>query len=180
MSVRTVVTYPHPTLLRLADEVPDERFGDTLAELANDMAETMYVSDGIGLAAPQLDEPIRMLVMDIDWPRKDESELFVLVNPVLVETRGEQVYEEGCLSFPGIMIPIDRFAAVKVEARDPWGETFALEAEGLMAVCIQHEMDHLDGVTLVDRARGKHRQRLLAEMRTKPWFRPELVPDGVL
>jgi peptide deformylase len=177
MSIRPVMTFPHPTLLRRAAEVTMEGFGAKLVGLSDDMAETMYASNGIGLAAPQIDVPIRMLVMDTEWPRQDDSTLHVLVNPEIVSRAGEMVYEEGCLSFPELQVPVRRSAEVKVKARDARGRPVTLEAEGLEAVCLQHEMDHLDGVTLVHRAEGEDRVRLIAEMRQQPWFNPELLKE---
>ena len=177
MSVRPIVTFPHPTLRRRADEVPNDGFGVELMRLADDMAETMYASNGIGLAASQIDVPIRMLVMDIEWPEREDSTLHVLVNPKITRRKGEIVFEEGCLSFPELQVPIQRSAEVTVAAQDARGRRVELEADGLLAICVQHEMDHLDGVTLVDRAEGEHREALVAEMRNQPWFRPDLLTE---
>ncbi len=176
MTIRTVVTYPAPVLRQEAAPVAPSEFGPALVRLAEDMAETMYAQNGIGLAAPQIAVGKRLLVMDVEWPDRDDSTLYALVNPKLVATRGARVYEEGCLSFPGLMVPIDRHDEVVVEALDPLGKAVRIEAGGLLSICIQHEMDHLDGLTLVDRAKGPHRKRLIMEMKRQPWFHPELLP----
>ena len=178
MSVLDIVTYPAPVLLTPAPEVAADEFGPDLQKFANDMAETMYVSNGIGLAAPQVSVSKRMLVMDVEWPDREDSRLYVLVNPVLEEGRGETVFEEGCLSFPGLAVPVDRFEEVTVRAQDALGRSFRFDADGILSICFQHELDHLDGVTLADRATGEAREQLFAEIRAQPWFRPELLPDS--
>ena len=180
MSTMEVVTYPAPVLLKKAPPVPEAEFGADLLKLAEDMAETMYSSNGIGLAAPQVAVSRRMMVIDVDWPERDDSSLYVLVNPELTEGRGEVVFEEGCLSFPGMNVPVTRFAEVHVRAQDTNGRFFEFEADGILAICFQHELDHLDGITLMDRATGEDRVRLMAEMREQPWFKPELVPAAHL
>ena len=177
MSTRPVITFPHPTLLRRAREVETEGYGTQLMSLAEDMAETMYAANGIGLAAPQIDVSIRMLVMDTEWPQRDDSTLHVLVNPAIVARKGEIVFEEGCLSFPELQAAVRRSAEVTVKARDARGRPLELQFEELEAICVQHEIDHLDGVTLVDRAKGEDRERLIAEMRQQPWFKPELLKE---
>ncbi len=177
MSVRPVITFPHPTLLRRAPKVEIEGFGVELLRLAEDMAETMYASNGIGLAAPQVDVSIRMLVMDTEWPQREDSTLHVLVNPEVVSRKGEMIFEEGCLSFPELQASVRRSAEVTVRARDARGRPVELELDGIDAVCVQHEIDHLDGVTLVDRAEGEDRERLIAEMREQPWYKPELLKE---
>ena len=180
MTELDVVKYPAPVLLEKAALVGKDEFGPDLLKFAEDMAETMYTSNGIGLAAPQVAVSKRMMVIDVDWPDREDSTLFVLVNPELQEGRGEVVFEEGCLSFPGLNVPVTRFAEVRVKAQDATGESFEFDAEGILAICFQHELDHLDGITLMDRAEGEDRQRLIAEMQNQPWFNPELVPPGHL
>ena len=121
-----------------------------MKKLVEDMAETMYAAPGVGLAATQIGEPHRIFVIDI--ANEDEpSELRVFINPEIVARNGDLVWEEGCLSFPGVTEDIDRSEKVTVKALDANGKPFELEAEGLLAVAVQHELDHLDGVLMIDR-----------------------------
>ena len=120
---------------------------DSIRQLVKDMAETMYEAPGIGLAATQVDVHKRVVVIDVS---EDRSDLMVFINAEIVERDGEQVCEEGCLSVPGIYEKVTRAERVKVKALNEKGESFELEAEGLLAVCIQHELDHLDGKVFVE------------------------------
>lgn len=145
MAVLDILVYPDQRLRQVAK--PVESFDHDLHRLLDDMAETMYQAPGIGLAAIQVNVPRRAIVMDISEQR---NELREFVNPRVVEKEGELESEEGCLSVPDVYAPVKRAEAVIVEARDRRGEPFTLEAEGLLAVCIQHEIDHLDGKVFVD------------------------------
>jgi peptide deformylase len=120
---------------------------DTIRRLVADMAETMYEAPGIGLAATQVDVHKRVVVIDVS---EDRSALMAFINPEIIERDGEQVCEEGCLSVPGIYEKVTRAERVKVKALNEHGEPFELEAHGLLAVCIQHEIDHLDGKVFVE------------------------------
>lgn len=120
---------------------------DEIRQLVSDMAETMYAAPGIGLAATQVNVHQRIVVIDIS---EDKSGLMAFINPEILEKSGEQVCEEGCLSVPGIYEKVTRAAQVKVRALNAKGERFELDAEGLLAVCIQHEIDHLDGKVFVE------------------------------
>ena len=120
---------------------------DEIRQLVSDMAETMYAAPGIGLAATQVNFHQRIVVIDIS---EDKSGLMAFINPEILEKSGEQVCEEGCLSVPGIYEKVTRAAKVKVRALNAKGERFELDAEGLLAVCIQHEIDHLDGKVFVE------------------------------
>lgn len=148
MAIRTILHYPDPRLrqkARVLDAVTPE-----IRKLIDDMAETMYAAPGVGLAAPQIGEPYRLFLVDI--AAEDEpSNLIVFVNPEIVELTGACTGPEGCLSFPGITEDIKRAEKVKVRAIDRDGKPFELEAEGLLAVAIQHEHDHLEGVLMIDR-----------------------------
>ena len=138
-------------------EFPDRRlrtkaravavFGERLKRLATEMLETMYAAPGIGLAATQVDVHERILVLDVS---EQHNTPHVLVNPEILRAEGQQVYQEGCLSVPGIFADVERAGNIRVRAQDTDGKVFELEAEGLLAVCIQHEMDHLDGKLFVD------------------------------
>jgi peptide deformylase len=147
MAIRTILHYPDPRLRQKAEPVAE--FSPEIITLIDDMAETMYAAPGVGLAATQIGEPHRVFLVDI--ASEDEpSDLKVFVNPEILERSGSQVWEEGCLSFPGVSEDVKRAAHVRVRALDRAGNAFELEAEGLLAVAIQHEHDHLDGVLMVD------------------------------
>ncbi len=145
MATLNVLYYPDPRLRIKA--APIDRVNDDIRSLARDMLETMYAAPGIGLAAPQVNVPKRMLVTDVS-EKKDQP--LCLINPRILEQQGVVEMEEGCLSVPGVFDLVQRAERVKVEAIGLDGEPFTLEAEGLLAVCIQHEMDHLDGKLFVD------------------------------
>lgn len=148
MAVRTILHYPDKRLRELAK--PVENFDGELARLLEDMAETMYAAPGVGLAAPQIGVPLRLFLIDISTGEDAPSDLRIFINPEIVEKVGEICYEEGCLSFPGIHEEVKRAERVKVRAQDGEGKLFELEAEGLLAIAIQHENDHLNGKLMVD------------------------------
>ena len=164
MSLLKILHYPDPRLHTVAKPVSE--FGAELRQLAADMAETMYAAPGIGLAATQVDRHIRLIVVDIS-ERKDA--LLTLVNPRILMKEGEAVHEEGCLSVPGIYDKVTRAEHIRVQARDLAGETFEMDADGLLAVCIQHEIDHLDGKVFVEYLsrlkQTRIRQKLLKQAR---------------
>lgn len=147
MAKRKIVYYPEPVLTVKAPEV--ETIDGEIAELMDDMAETMYASHGIGLAAPQIAVSKRVITVDVN-PDSEEITLMQLANPRILEGHGRVLYEEGCLSFPGLTVEVARQAEIHVEAVNRDGETFRFEADGLLAICVQHEIDHLDGITFVD------------------------------
>jgi len=151
MAIRAILKYPDKRL-RVPGQVIEEMTPE-LQRLVDDMAETMYAAPGVGLAATQIGEAVRIFVLDLQQNEEEGgiSGLEVFVNPEILERREEIVWEEGCLSFPGIHEEIHRDAWVRVRARDRSGAPFELEATGLHAVAIQHELDHLDGVLMVDR-----------------------------
>lgn len=157
-----ILAYPHPTLSKVAPEVTD--YSDQLAQLAKDMIYTMYQAPGIGLAAPQVGKSLRMFVVDIGFEREeitraDGTEEYVLsnlnpmvfINPTFRDGEGEIIYEEGCLSLPGIYEEVTRYNKVTVDYTDLNGNSQTIEAEGTLAVCLQHENDHLDGKVFIDR-----------------------------
>ena len=145
--IRKILHYPDPRLRQKAE--PVAQMTPALQKLTDDMAETMYAAPGVGLAATQIGEPHRIFIVDIAG-EDDPSDLRIFVNPELTLRTGECVGPEGCLSFPGVTEDIKRAARVRVRALDRDGKPFELEAEGLLAVAIQHELDHLDGVLMVD------------------------------
>jgi peptide deformylase len=145
MAIREILHFPDERLHTVAK--PVERFDAALRSLIEDMAETMYAAPGIGLAATQIDVHRRVITIDISETR---DQLVVLVNPEIIERDGSQDYEEGCLSVPGVYEKVERALKVKVRARDAAGATFVLEAEGMLAICVQHEIDHLHGKVFVE------------------------------
>ena len=145
MTVRTILHYPDPRLRRKANPVPEVT--DDIRRLVDDMAETMYQAPGIGLAAIQINEAWRIVVIDISETR---DQLQVFINPEILSREGEQEREEGCLSVPGIYEPVMRANHIHVRAFDRDGKPTELKTEGLLATCIQHEIDHLDGKIFVD------------------------------
>ncbi len=145
MSRLSILEFPDRRLRRVAK--PVDQVTETERQLATDMLETMYAARGIGLAATQVNEGIRLVVMDLSESR-DEPRVFI--NPEIVDRNGAQTCEEGCLSVPGIYAEVERAESVRVKALGLDGEPFELDAEGLLAVCIQHEIDHLDGKVFVD------------------------------
>ena len=149
MAIRTILHYPDKRLREPGQPVTE--FGPELEKLVEDTAETMYAAPGVGLAATQIGEPVRLFIIDIATGDDEPSDLRVFVNPEILEKDGVQQWEEGCLSFPGVHEEIERAERVKVRAQDEKGESFELEADGLLAVAIQHENDHLDGKLMIDR-----------------------------
>ncbi|GIK24798.1 MAG: peptide deformylase [Rhodocyclales bacterium] len=159
MALLPILRYPDPRLHKKAAVV--ERVDESIRKLIADMAETMYEAPGIGLAATQVDVHKRVVVIDVS---EDKSKLLAFVNPEILERSGEQICEEGCLSVPGIYEKVSRSERVKVCALDPRGEPFILEAEGLLAVCIQHEIDHLDGKVFVEHLSQLKQGRIKAKL----------------
>ena len=148
MAQLPILEFPDPRLRTQAVAVEPAELADAgLQSLIDDMFETMYEAPGIGLAASQVDVHKRFMVVDVS---DDRSQPLVFVNPRIVASSGEQVYQEGCLSVPGIFADVTRGEAITVEALDRHGQAFAMDADGLLAVCIQHEMDHLQGKLFVD------------------------------
>jgi peptide deformylase len=162
MALLHILEYPDPRLKKVA--APVTAFTPEIEKLVRDMAETMYAAPGVGLAATQVDVHKRVIVIDIS---DIKDELRVFINPELVAAEGEAECEEGCLSVPGYYDKVTRAARVVVRAQNERGEPFTLEAEGLLAVCIQHEMDHLEGRVFVERLSPLKRARLLAKLRKK-------------
>lgn len=156
MALLPILNFPDPRLRTKAK--PVEVVDDQIRTLAADMLETMYAAPGIGLAASQVDRHIQLIVMDLS---EEKNQPMVFINPRITPlTEDTQPYEEGCLSVPQIFDKVERPARVKIEALDLDGKTFTLEADGLLAVCIQHEMDHLAGKLFVDYLSPLKRQRI--------------------
>jgi peptide deformylase len=160
MSLLNVLRYPDPRLHKVARKV--ERVGDEIRKLIKDMAETMYNAPGVGLAATQVDVHVRLIVIDLSETR---DQLHVFINPEQVSAEGEAEREEGCLSVPGVYEKVRRAERVTVRALDAAGQPFTLEATDLLAVCIQHEMDHLEGKVFVEKLSRLKQGRILARLR---------------
>jgi peptide deformylase len=160
MALLNILRYPDPRLHKVAKPVTE--FGDRLHTLVADMAETMYDAPGVGLAATQVDVHERVVVIDVT---ETKDNLLVFVNPEIVWSSPEkQVYDEGCLSVPGIYDGVERPARVKVRAVDQFNKPFEIEADGLLAVCIQHEMDHLMGKVFVEYLSPLKRNRIKTKL----------------
>ena len=148
MATLEILTYPDEILKQQAMTV--DKVDDEIRQLVDDMAETMYSAPGVGLAANQVGVLKRVVTIDVTYTEKKPN-LIVLINPEIVDRRGSCRYEEGCLSLPGVTEEVDRSEWVKVRAINRDGEPFEMEAEGFLAVAVQHELDHLDGTVLLDR-----------------------------
>jgi len=162
MSKLTILEWPDPRLKKIA--APVTSFTPEIERLVKDMAETMYAAPGIGLAATQVDVHKRVIVIDVS---EAKDELKVFINPEILSAEGEGECEEGCLSVPGYYDKVTRAARVTVRAQNERGETFELTAEGLLAVCVQHEMDHLIGKVFVEYLSPLKRARLKTKLRKK-------------
>lgn len=159
MAQLEILQYPDARLHKVAK--PVTVFDDKLKTLIQDMQETMYEAPGIGLAATQVDRHIRLIVIDTS---KEKNDLIVLINPKIIAQDGAQDYEEGCLSVPGVYEKVTRAEKITVEAQNADGETFQLDADGLLSVCIQHEMDHLMGKVFVEYLSPLKRNRIKTKM----------------
>jgi peptide deformylase len=155
MAILEILHFPDSRLRNKAK--PVDEVDAAVRELVDDMFETMYAAPGIGLAATQVNAARRVIVIDIS---EEHNDPLCLINPEILEQEGEEQMEEGCLSVPGIYDKVTRAERIKVRALDRAGKTFELDADGLLAVCIQHEIDHLDGKLFVDYLSGLKRQRI--------------------
>lgn len=157
MAIRTILHYPDKRLRNPGKRV--ENITPEIRTLVDDMAETMYAAPGVGLAATQIGEPYQLFVIDVA-EEGQPSDLKVFINPEILEHDGKTTYEEGCLSFPGVQEEIERAATVRVRAQGRDGQWFELAADGLLAIAIQHEYDHLQGKLMIDHV-GALKKRLI-------------------
>jgi len=175
MALREVLKFPDRRLAEVSE--PIEEVTDEIRLLARDMLDVMYDEPGIGLAAPQMGETIRLIVVDTEWTEEGaEKNPLVLVNPEIVEREGKLSWSEGCLSVPDFQAEVERAESVRLLATDLDGQELAIDAEGIRAVCFQHEVDHLDGILFIDRI-----SRLKREMyvrKRKKELRQELEETG--
>ena len=160
MALLPILPYPDPRLYTVAARVPV--VNDDIRHLIKNMADTMYAAPGVGLAATQVDDHRRVIVIDIS---EMHDRLQVFVNPEIVRATGTATCEEGCLSVPGIFEKVARAERISMRALDAQGASFTLDADGLLAVCIQHEMDHLEGKVFVDYLSRLKQQRILAKLK---------------
>ena len=155
MATLNILQFPDPRLRKKA--VPVDAVDDGIRALVDDMFETMYAAPGIGLAATQVNVQKRIIAIDIS---EEKNQPLTLINPRIQERRGEQEIDEGCLSVPGFFEPVRRAGQIRISALNRDGEHFELDAEGLLAVCFQHEIDHLDGKLFVDYLSSLKRERI--------------------
>ncbi len=175
--VREIVIWPDPILKQVA--APVDRVDDTIRRLLDDLAETMYAAEGVGLAAPQIGESRQVIVIDTS-PRQPEQKLIHLVNPRIVLAEGKMVSTEGCLSIPGEAEDVERAAKVSVRALDYHGKPFEIAAEGdLFTVALQHEIDHLLGTVFVDHLSSLKRELIRRRMKKVKAGRTAEEPDEV-
>ena len=175
MAILEILEFPDPRLRTVAKAV--DRFDDALEQLTNDMIETMYEAAGIGLAATQVNRHISLLVLDISETR-DQARVYV--NPEILSTEGTQTYEEGCLSVPGIYADVDRANSIQISAQDQFGEKYEETLEGVHAVCLQHEMDHLKGKLFVDYLSPLKRQMVRRKLEKQRRLTLRETADAVL
>jgi len=159
MALLNILHFPDPRLRTVAKAISE--FDENLEQLVSDMFETMYEAPGIGLAATQVDRHIRLLVMDVSEARNQPR---CLINPVILAAEGEEEMDEGCLSVPGFYEKVSRADRIQVRTQDVSGATSEFEAEGIEAVCIQHEMDHLEGKLFVDYLSNLKRNRIRSKL----------------
>ena len=159
MTILAILHYPDPRLHTVAKPVTE--VNDVIRQLIDDMAETMYDAPGIGLAATQVNQHIQLLIIDTT---QEKNHLQVFINPKIIAKSGEQDFDEGCLSVPNVYERVTRAERITVEALDRNGKKFKLDAEGLLAVCIQHEMDHLLGKVFVEYLSPLKRNRIKTKM----------------
>jgi peptide deformylase len=157
MALLEILKYPDPRLREVARPVPI--VDDAVRKIVSDMAETMYAAPGVGLAATQVGIALRIFVIDVA-AEGEPSELRVFINPEITDREGKLLWKEGCLSFPGVAEDVKRAERIRVRALDLEGNPFELEADGLLAVAVQHENDHLDGVLMIDQVSAFARRRI--------------------
>ena len=160
--VREILIWPDPILKQKAR--PVARVDDSIRTLVQDMFETMYAADGVGLAAPQVGVLQRVIVLDTR-PRQPESQPLAMINPEIIALEGKTTYTEGCLSIPGEAEDVDRAAIVTVKFLDPEGQEQTLRCDGLLAIAVQHETDHLDGTVFVDHISSLKRDLIRKRMK---------------
>ncbi len=166
MALLPIIEAPHPTLSKKAREVNPDEFGPALVQLLDDMAETMYDAPGVGLAAPQVDDSRRILVADPSNNDDNAPTLYKMVNPTIISKSAELIsYEESCLSVPEFYLNVKRFQEITVEWKDGMGITHREIFSGFPSIVLQHEMDHLEGITLLDKSSKFKRSRYMSKVK---------------
>jgi peptide deformylase len=173
MAILEILHFPDARLRNKAEPVAE--VDDKVRQLVDDMFETMYEAPGIGLAAIQVNDPRRVIVVDVS---EDRSQPLALVNPEIVDKSGEEEMDEGCLSVPGVYETVRRAENIRVRALDRDGQVFEMDADGLLAVCIQHEIDHLDGKLFVDYLSNLKRQRIRKKLEKEARLGAESAPKS--
>lgn len=176
MALREVLQFPDPRLRQKSE--PVGAVTDEIRALAHDMLDVMYDEPGIGLAAPQVGKRIRLIVIDTQWSEEDaERDPLVLVNPEVTEHSGSLTWNEGCLSVPDFQADVERSERVHLSAHDLDGRPVEIDAEGIQAVCFQHEIDHLDGILFIDRI-SRLKREMYVRKRKKQLRQEELEATG--
>lgn len=173
MTTLNILHFPDPRLRNVAQ--PVEQVDDDVRQLVDDMFETMYAAPGIGLAATQVNVARRIVVIDIS---EEKNQPLCLINPELIELEGVEEMEEGCLSVPGVFERVQRAERIRVTALDRDGKSYEMDADGLLAVCIQHEIDHLDGKLFVDYLSQLKRTRIRKKLEKEQRQSPPAVKDN--
>jgi len=164
MAVLEILKYPHPLLKKRSKEV--DRIDGKVKKLIHDMTETLYAANGVGLAACQVGIPQRVIVIDVN-PIDPQQSLFAVINPEIISEEGEIEYEEGCLSVPDCLEKVKRKAKICVRGISPKGEEMEVSGEGTLAVALQHEIDHLNGILILDRISGLKREIYRKKLKKK-------------
>jgi len=164
MAVLEILKYPHPLLKKRSKEV--DRIDGKVKKLIHDMTETLYAANGVGLAACQVGIPQRVIVIDVN-PIDPQQSLFALINPEIISEEGEIEYEEGCLSVPDCLEKVKRRAKICVRGISPKGEEMEVSGEGTLAIALQHEIDHLNGILILDRISGLKREIYRKKLKKK-------------
>lgn len=166
MALLQIIEYPHPTLKKIAREVDPAEINDEFRKLIANMIETMIDAPGVGLAAPQVNISKRLIVIDVSGSYPDRKP-FALINPVIVEKEGKTTFDEGCLSLPDFRETIERSKKIAVEYLDEWGKRQRIVDDEFLAIVVQHEIDHLDGVVAADRISPMKRMMYLKRLKKK-------------
>ncbi len=164
MALLEIIEYPHPTLLEIARPVDPSEINDAFRTTIDNMIETMLEAPGVGLAAPQVNISKRFLVVDVSSYYPDRPP-FAIINPVITERSGKTTFEEGCLSLPEFREDVERSKKITVEYLDAWGKRQVITDEGFLAIVIQHEIDHLDGIVAADRISPMKRMMYLKKLK---------------
>jgi peptide deformylase len=164
MAVLEILKYPHPLLKKRSKEV--DRIDGKVKKLIHDMTETLYAANGVGLAACQVGIPQRVIVIDVN-PIDPQQSLFAVINPEIISEEGEIEYEEGCLSVPDCLEKVKRKAKICVRGISPKGEEMEVSGEGTLAIALQHEIDHLNGILILDRISGLKREIYRKKLKKK-------------